>query len=484
MKIKFNSVVILSFILFIALLYRLRGLFNPLTDYHSWRQTDTASVAYNFYVSNMNIFTPRLNVFPEIRELEFHIYPYIIAILYKIFGFYEFLGRLVSILFGIATTIFLYFIVKLIFDEEVALWSVAFFAVNPMAVYYNRTFMPESCMLFFTIAGIYYLLKWVREGGTTKYILSIVFISGAILTKATSAYILFVVVYLLYLYKKKELLSWWIYIPLVLILPFLWYYYSHLIFVRAGGAGSIWNIGTDKWFNKEILTNVNFYRRIWLQHLGELYFAYIGYLFFIVGFFSKMTKEQKFIRVWVVAIFIYFVVVAVGNYVHEYYQFPILLPGSILVGVGIKELMLKWQRYKVWLVILLLWFPIYGYTKSRQRMKFDVNYKIAAEALAEVSLAEDKIVVVSSGEPEVLYYAKRKGWHFDIDKIKQLNLEKYIKLGAKYLIILPKEKKVNLSYDNAVVSTFQPSELVEIDRLKEKFNVIKSSNSFFIFKLS
>jgi hypothetical protein len=95
-----KNFLILMIILLIAFVYRIRGLFNPLLDYHSWRQTDTATIAYNFYSTDMNIFKPRLNVFPEIRELEFHIYPYIVAVLYHIFGFHEFIGKLVSIFFG------------------------------------------------------------------------------------------------------------------------------------------------------------------------------------------------------------------------------------------------------------------------------------------------------------------------------------------------------------------------------------------------
>ena len=55
------SIVLLG-IFFIALAIRLWGVTNPLLDFHAWRQTLTATIAYNFYVDGMNFVTPRLNM--------------------------------------------------------------------------------------------------------------------------------------------------------------------------------------------------------------------------------------------------------------------------------------------------------------------------------------------------------------------------------------------------------------------------------------
>jgi hypothetical protein len=41
----------LLLIILLALFLRCQGLFNPLLDEHSWRQTDTAAVAYNYYLN-------------------------------------------------------------------------------------------------------------------------------------------------------------------------------------------------------------------------------------------------------------------------------------------------------------------------------------------------------------------------------------------------------------------------------------------------
>ena len=112
---------ILLGIFFIALAIRLWGVTNPLLDFHAWRQTLTATIAYNFYADGMNFVTPRLNMIGSIFHFEFPLYTYLVALLYKIFGFDEILGRLVAIAFSMGSIWFLYLLGKRYFDENSAL---------------------------------------------------------------------------------------------------------------------------------------------------------------------------------------------------------------------------------------------------------------------------------------------------------------------------------------------------------------------------
>jgi hypothetical protein len=50
---------ILSFILIIGLAARLYKINNPVADWHSWRQADTASVSRNFISRGIDVFSPR-----------------------------------------------------------------------------------------------------------------------------------------------------------------------------------------------------------------------------------------------------------------------------------------------------------------------------------------------------------------------------------------------------------------------------------------
>ena len=155
-----------------ALAFRLWGLFNPLLDFHAWRQTLTAMVARNFLRDGMNLFAPRLDDLMPYFEFEFQIFPYLVAILYQALGVKEWLGRLAAALFAMGTLAYLYALGKKYLDRPAALVAAALFAVLPMAVYYTRTFMPESSLLFFSVMGLHHFGRWLdgekgRGGGGT-----------------------------------------------------------------------------------------------------------------------------------------------------------------------------------------------------------------------------------------------------------------------------------------------------------------------------
>ncbi len=118
---------VLLYIFLVALAFRLWGVTNPLLDFHSWRQTLTATIAQNFYLEEMNLLQPATNWVHEYYEFEFQVYPYLVALLYKIFGFHDILGRVVSIAFSLGTVGMLYLLGKRYYDPATGLVAAAIF---------------------------------------------------------------------------------------------------------------------------------------------------------------------------------------------------------------------------------------------------------------------------------------------------------------------------------------------------------------------
>ena len=89
-------------IIFVGFLARLINLTQPILEVAGWRQCYTASIARNFYYNGMNIFYPQVSYAGDtagyIGGTEFNLYPFTVALLYKLFGVHECLGRLVSII--------------------------------------------------------------------------------------------------------------------------------------------------------------------------------------------------------------------------------------------------------------------------------------------------------------------------------------------------------------------------------------------------
>ena len=92
--------------LLIALVLRLHGIHDPILDHPGWRQGDTAAIARNFARLQFNIMYPQTMYNgppPNYVELELQIVPFLAASLYKVFGVHEIFGRLIALVFSLAT---------------------------------------------------------------------------------------------------------------------------------------------------------------------------------------------------------------------------------------------------------------------------------------------------------------------------------------------------------------------------------------------
>lgn len=143
----------------LALALRLHGISDPIMDHPGWRQGDTAAIARNFAQLRFNPLFPQTTYNgppPNYVELELQIVPLLAAVVYKVAGVHVVIGRLLTILFSVATVVTLGFFARRLFDSATAGLAAAFcYAVFPGSVYYGRTFMPDCAMTFFLTAALY-----------------------------------------------------------------------------------------------------------------------------------------------------------------------------------------------------------------------------------------------------------------------------------------------------------------------------------------
>ena len=159
--------VALGAVLLLGFVLRLRGIHDPILDHPGWRQGDTAAIARNFATLDMNPFHPQTDYNgapPNYVELELQIVPYLAAILYKIFGVNEIFGRLISIAFSLGTIGLCGLFARRLYASTTAgVVAASAFAIYPGSVYYGRTFMPDSTMIFFLTAALYASWSWVVD---------------------------------------------------------------------------------------------------------------------------------------------------------------------------------------------------------------------------------------------------------------------------------------------------------------------------------
>ncbi len=432
-----------------ALAFRLWGLFNPLLDFHAWRQTLTAMVARNFLRDGMNLFAPRLDDLTPYFEFEFQIFPYLVAILYQVLGVKEWLGRLAAALFAMGTLAYLYAIGKKYLDRPAALVAAALFAVLPMVVYYTRTFMPESSLLFFSLMGLHHFGRWLdgEKGRGRDYALAALGICLAVGVKAPALYLLFPLAFLAWdklggrAVRDGRL---WLFLLLVLVPPLLWYAYTGAQARAVLGGGSFW-LQNDKLIGAEYLLRPKFYRLIFLTRLGEKMFAFAAFPLFLAGIcLSVRGRREVFLHVWLGAVLLYFFVVAKGNYIHEYYQLPIIPVGCLFAGKAASAAASRVRRRGVrlgrdplmWAVAaLLLFVPVHSIWKVGERLRMDLSVLRLSRRVDAHTSPEDRLLVQDNHHTDLLYYADRKGWYVSHrTKIGEAGLESYRKRGVRYYV--------------------------------------------------
>ena len=164
---KVKDRLLLIFILSLILVLRITYISNsPYEQGENWRQSDTESIARNFLEDKFNIFYPQFNYdgpLPNYVQLEFQITTFIIAILYKFFGYNYIFARAVPLCFFMGSGIFLYLIGRMFYSKEQAYIVLVIYGILPINIYFSRAIMPESAALFFYLAAYYYFLKWIKE---------------------------------------------------------------------------------------------------------------------------------------------------------------------------------------------------------------------------------------------------------------------------------------------------------------------------------
>lgn len=496
-NLKFMNLTLLCIIL-LGLLLRLINLMSPILDLYPIRQEQCAMIARNFIRGGFNIFNPQVdwlgNLNPYFRE-ELPLISFLAAILYKLFGIHEFLGRLVAIFFSTGSIYLLYKLVRLYFDERTSIFSAFTFAVLPMSVYFGRTFMPESTMVFFSILSIYLFSFWVKNNKFIFFILSIFATTLTFLAKISAMHICLPLLFLFYIkYGKRFFLNWniWLFFIIVAIPVILWYKDT----VLKMSSTYIFNLE-----NLKFLTYPNFYRRI-LESITFFALSPLGLFLCFFGFFIKtQNKIQYMFHAWLMAVIFYTLLYSKLNYTHYSYQVPLIAPASVLIGrslalISDREVVKKSifsnflntkQLITILLVILLLSSPII----LRPCYKWN---RATYEAACLINKLTPKNSIVIAGrctQEASLYYCDRKGWvisefgllsyvynyaHKDqalknFPRLEEIELIKYLikNSGANY-------------YLAANLKAFNSSpELVKY--MRSNFRILRETDKYIIFIL-
>jgi 4-amino-4-deoxy-L-arabinose transferase-like glycosyltransferase len=405
-----------------AVLLRLIGIDQPILEGAITRQIQTADITYNLFQNGFNFLHPQISLLPEPRYfiLEPPIYNTVVAVLYKIFGVHEELGRLVSIFAFAGTAYFIFIIASRHINKSVAQAAVFVFSFSPLSIIYTRGFQPDTLALFFLTALVFYVSKWF-DGEEKAFWPALIFGLLTFLSKQTYMFILISFLIMGLLIKGKQILSEkrvYIFTILTAIPSIVWSFHSRKISELFPNNFYAGNFDFSNWIYLPTFLNYEFYKAIFFW-LSGLILTPVGFTLFLIGLFIKTKpKGDILLKAWLTGVIIFDLIFHQHAYTHEYYHLPLLPVASIIIGkawwflfednnLTSDSSQFSLKPFKFFLLATTL-AMVLGYSNSAFKLPPIYNH-IKDKINFFNSHTKDSDLVISSTW-EALYYSRNKGW--------------------------------------------------------------------------
>jgi 4-amino-4-deoxy-L-arabinose transferase-like glycosyltransferase len=419
-------------VLIIALAPRLYHLRCPVLDNHAFRQTLTAMQSYLYYKEGNSFFQPKTvwgrNGSSDLPE--FPLYSYLVALLYRAFGFTEVWGRVVSIIFSLAAVLCFYWLTRKFFDEDLSLFAACIFALCPLFIFYSRSFTRQGGLsTFLMVAMLYSFVEFVETHSTWRMVIAAAVAALGITVHPPSGYMFLPMGY--YLFRRdgmRAVKQWrlWTLIALVICLSAAWlcYHAYHLcggVFpetfyaknskLRNWSSFSYYAQWADPSFFRALFSHIKNYMLSWWGTL----FAAAGVVFLL----GDTGVGSRLFLVWLAAALIDAVL---DNYpfficLHEYYYLVFAPPLAFCAALGVYRWCSllprfrnsRWARMATLGAFSCLFFlPAW---KDTRLAFYGVNWNLYAFAReSRERIPDGALVYTICAGPEALYYTRRYGW--------------------------------------------------------------------------
>ena len=461
---------VLGAILLAATILRLQYINAPLLDAHRWRQVDTATIARIFFEESINPLEPQVNWGGEhgYVESEFPLLPALVAVLYKIFGPDEMWGRLVVALFSVGAVALTYVLGSELLGVAGGRAAATLMAFSPAAVFYGRAFMPDTLMVFFSLAAVIGFVRYFASGSVRMLLLGSGAFGLAALVKLPGFIVLGGIVGAAWasgrwsaLRDRRLVLA--LLVPAAVAVA--WYWHAYATFLRTGltfgvvgmtrtypidVAPANWPTSFSKWSSIELLTTWEFYRTV-LWRLYSFHLMPTGFALTAVGFLLwRRVARRRVVDGWMAAMVTFILAAGTGHLGHDYYQLPIVPICALYFAAAASPAFdSEWIRARVgagWtpqlmMVAAVTAIGMAGFVQSgvveRHFRPNALDLRMLRAGTAIDTAADDGalIIVVDDygvNSPMLLYFARARGWSFDADTLTDSVVQGLERRGARY----------------------------------------------------
>lgn len=435
-KTKKFEYICLSLVFVFGFLVRLYKINNPIADWHSWRQADTASVSREYVNKGINLLLPTYHDISSIqtgifnpngyRMVEFPIYNAIHAVLFTQIGrlSLEVWGRLLTVLTALVTAWFLYLIGKRVLGNWGGILTAFFYLFIPYNIYFTRVILPDPMGVTFGIISLWAFLKFTDRKNSFWLVVSAAFFSLMMLIKPYLGFYIFPIVYIAY---REKLLKKLVIFSLIAFVPFFVWRWWIAKFPEG--------IPFYTWaFNGNLIRfKPSFWYWIFGERLSHLILGSLGVVPFVFGVLNTKVKNL-FIHFFLFGALFYVIGVASANVMHDYYQILTIPVIALTLAIGTRYLWTQTVFNKVLsrfvLLVSLLVMMITGWYQIRGNYQINHGEIIDAGKRADQILPKDaRVIAPYNGDTAFLYQTNRWGWPAIDDSI-----DNDIAKGAQYYV--------------------------------------------------
>ena len=437
-------------------LLRLVQIWMPVLGVHSWRQADTAAMARHFSQAGTPIWLPQIDwggASAGFVESEFPLYPFLISRLYGLMGVQEWLGRGLSVLCSGLTIWLVMRLGRRWFNPQAGWWAGLAFAIAPLGVYFGRAFQAEALLLLCAAGALESLSLWRERRLAWALALSWLGFTTAGLIKVIPLLWLGLPLLMVQLNSKHKgeappmrslpgrvlrLLGspgFWLYIVTSLAAIIGWFWHAHHLGLASGLSFGFWGSGADR-SSLSLLLDLNSWTNLMLR-VGLRLLALVGVPFLLIGLRASWRSGGGQIAIsGLLGVLLCTVATMRSSTIHEYYQLPLLLFSSPLIGLGWQT----WQQQRSrWQPRLLIGLALvvsltvlsvdYWAVEHRHRQAW---MPLALTIRRDLPI-DARIVSVTSTDPTLLNLARRQGWLISSKQLTPERLQRWKSAGASHL---------------------------------------------------
>lgn len=411
-------------------------------DHHSWRQVTTLGVARCFYYESADFFHPR--VFERggksgVTGMECPIYNYIIFIFMKIFGYANWYGRIISLLFGALGLYWLWRLAAVEHGRGPALMSLLFLAVSPLYFFFSRNTQPDIPMTSLLIGSFHFIKMWEKSGRSGHFWTASILITAAALIKLPAIIFLPFFAFIIYFKSRERLVTSWsayLFIAIPVMLAGGWYLYSRYLVARY--ELQYFYLGADILKSIAFFPSIKFFRTVIISRLPEIVANYAAFPFFVAGLaLYKKIGYSRSTTVLLLLMIPYYIVGGFNLYVHNYYSLPAAPLVALVAGPAAWYLIRNARKaVKTLAVVLVVLAPVVGVLRTTVWYRQLYSEFRAARGMVERHVPDKALMVAAwRVDPTLLFFTYRNGWAIPPEAADASDL--YAR-GARFLITTAK----------------------------------------------